>query len=100
VLRGQTIVRIAALGRLAGLLVAAILGTSAVNCASEPKPRPTVLDPSNPDAPESPPLRAPSLNTDSVRLPSPTVDSVDASADASAPPAHTHETKPRAGGSK
>jgi hypothetical protein len=38
------------------VLAAAALLFAAVGCASEPKPRPTSLDPSSPAAPESPPL--------------------------------------------
>ncbi len=38
------------------LISAALLAVATGACASEPKPRPTALDPSNPAAPESPPL--------------------------------------------
>ena len=42
-------------------------------CASEPKPRPTALDPTNPAAPESLPLRVPSLGEgSSLRTPAET----------------------------
>jgi hypothetical protein len=41
---------------LASIVSATLLTFSSVTCASEPKPRPTALDPSNPAARESPPL--------------------------------------------
>jgi hypothetical protein len=62
VLRRPITARIATLCHPALWLVAASLGIAAVDCASQPPPRPTALDPSNPQAPESPPLSAPLLN--------------------------------------
>ena len=44
------------------VVFAAVLGVPAGGCASEPKPRPTKLDPSNPEAPESPPLAVAALS--------------------------------------
>jgi hypothetical protein len=46
---------------IASFVVAALLTSPAGGCASEPKPRPTVLDPSNPAAPESQPLAVSAL---------------------------------------
>jgi Cu+-exporting ATPase len=40
---------------------AALLTASASGCASEPKPRPTSIDPANPSAPESQPLAVSAL---------------------------------------
>ena len=48
--------------RLTSIVSAAPLIFSALACASEPKPRPTALDPSNPAAPESPPLALSTLS--------------------------------------
>jgi hypothetical protein len=83
--------------RLALVLVAAALAAGAGNCASEPKPRPTSLDPSNPAAPESAPLVAPSLNV--VEGPAPAAKPPAGPDDASAEPppsqsGHTHEHAP------
>lgn len=52
------------------IVVAAFLTVPVAGCASEPKPRPTTLDPSNPAAPESPPLAVAAL-TQTGNLPSP-----------------------------
>ena len=50
----------ARLGFTISVLVA-FLTVPVAGCASEPKPRPTMLDPSNPGAPESPPLAVAAL---------------------------------------
>jgi hypothetical protein len=44
------------LARRSWLRLAILAGCVYGGCASEPKPRPAALDPSNPGAPESPPL--------------------------------------------
>ena len=44
------------------VIFAALLAVPAGGCASEPKPRPRALDPSNPAAPESPPLAMAALS--------------------------------------
>jgi hypothetical protein len=44
------------------VVFAALVIAPAFGCASEPKVRPTVLDPSNPAAPESPPLAVAALS--------------------------------------
>jgi hypothetical protein len=46
-----------------------LLTAAATGCASEPKPRPTLLDPSSPAAPESPPLAAVALAPSADRSP-------------------------------
>lgn len=43
------------------VVFAAFVAVPASGCATEPKPRPTMLDPSNPAAPESPPLAVAAL---------------------------------------
>lgn len=50
------------------LFYAAVLTVPALGCASQPKPRPTALDPSNPAAPESPPLAVTALGSSSPNL--------------------------------
>jgi hypothetical protein len=67
------------------VIFVASLATAASSCATEPRPRPTALDPSNPAAPESPPLPAPSLGVDERPAPP------DASTDAPEPGGHTHD---------
>jgi Heavy metal binding domain len=47
--------------RFAIVVSAALLTSAPGGCASEPKPRPTALDPSNPAAPESQPLAVSAL---------------------------------------
>ena len=54
--------RFARAGRLAFLVTAVLSVTLSDGCASEPKPRPTRLDPANPSAPEAPPLVVDSLH--------------------------------------
>jgi hypothetical protein len=44
------------------LFTAVLLTAGFGGCASEPKPRPTAVDPSNPAAPESPPLALAALS--------------------------------------
>jgi hypothetical protein len=51
------------------VLTALVILLAAPGCASEPKPRPTWLDPSNQAAPESPPLEVAAIGPSDGRPP-------------------------------
>jgi hypothetical protein len=72
--------------RISSLLPLAALAAA---CASQPAPRPVALDPSNPAAPESPPLSLSSI-TAGPTLPEQAVETPPA---AEPPPGHQHATE-------
>lgn len=79
-------------------LFAAFLAVPAVGCASEPKPRPTTLDPSNPAAPEAAPLAVVAL-AQTGNLPPPAAQSACDRDKAPAPPGSGAEHDHHHGGS-
>ena len=85
--------------RLGILFYAAVMTVPALGCASQPKPRPTALDPSNPAAPESPPLAVTALGSSSPNLSSATPEAAssrDAKPPSGAEHGHSHEGSPPA----
>jgi hypothetical protein len=87
-----------------GILVyTAMLAVPVLGCASEPKPRPTALDPSSPAAPESPPLavtvlasRRPDQPPGTPEVPSSRDDKAPSMPLSGAEHGHSHEGSPRA----